>query len=153
MSSLNLAQELIAAGIPVVVCPPNLDWKPGDKGLDVMTPAGWSVITAAECDVSGFRPGIDAWAAVGGQGGDFVDCDTKAAGSLDNLPPFRRFGRTGTPSGGTHDLVRSTGFGKISPLSTSAGHVGDYIGGTPQGGGRLLAFLPRAPIRDAFFVV
>jgi hypothetical protein len=143
-SGIDLARELIAAGIPVVVCTPRPGWKPGDARLDIVTPTGWSVITAAECDVSGFRPGVDTLAMVGGYGVDVVDCDTKAPGfgSLDNMPPFRRFGRTGTPSGGTHDYVRSTGIAKISPLTTSAGHVGDYVGGTPEGGGRLLAFLP-----------
>jgi AAA domain len=142
--SLDLAHELIDAGIPVVVCTPRLDWKPGDKNLDLVPPGGWSVVTAAECDLSGFRPGVDTLAMVGGHGVDVVDCDTKAPGygSLDNMPPYRRFGRTGTPSGGTHDYVRSTGIGKISPFGTSAGHVGDYVGGTPQGGSRLLAFLP-----------
>ena len=144
MTGVSLALELIAAGVPVVVCTPRPGWKPGDARLDIVTPTGWSVITAAECDVSGFRPGVDTLAMVGGHGVDVVDCDTKAPGfgTLDNMPPFRRFGRTGTPSGGTHDYVRSTGIAKITPLTTSAGHVGDYVGGTPEGGGRLLAFLP-----------
>jgi hypothetical protein len=141
-TGLDLALELIAAGVPVVVCPPRPGWNPGDKQLDVMPPGGWSVIEAADCDVSSFRGGVDTLAMVGGHGVDVVDCDPKNGGSLTNLPPFRRFGRTGTPSGGAHDYVRSTGVGKISPFETSAGHVGDYVGGTLQGGGRLLAFLP-----------
>ncbi|WP_324276824.1 hypothetical protein [Blastococcus brunescens] len=79
---------------------------------------------------------------VGGHGVDVVDVDTKDDGSVGHLPPFRSFGIHTTPSGGRHYLVRSTGIGKISPLATSAGHVGDYVGGTPNGGSRLLAFLP-----------
>ena len=79
---------------------------------------------------------------VGGHGVDVVDADTKADGSVENLPPFRSFGQIRTPSGGAHYYVRSTGLAKISPLTTSAGHVGDYVGGTPDGGGRLLAYLP-----------
>ena len=138
---LIFAQRLIDAGIPVVICRPNLKWKIGDKRLDVMPPKGWSIITAAECDLSGFRPGVDTLAMVSGWGVDVVDCDPKNGGSLANMPPFKRFGRTGTPSGGTHDYVRSTGIGKMA-LTTIIGHVGDYLGGTAQGGGRALAFLP-----------
>lgn len=141
-AGLGLARELLAAGIPIVICRPRLGWKHGDTRLDVLPPAGWSVITAAECDLSRYRAGIDTLAMVGGHGVDVVDSDPKNGGSLDNMPPFRRFGRNRTPSGGTHDFVRSTGIGKISPLTTNAGHVGDYVGGTAQGGGRALAFLP-----------
>jgi hypothetical protein len=141
-AGVGLARELLAAGIPIVICRPRPGWKHGDTKLDVLPPAGWSVITAAECDLSRYRAGIDTLAMVGGHGIDVVDSDPKNGGSLDNMPPFRRFGRNRTPSGGTHDFVRSTGIGKISPLTTSAGHVGDYVGGTAQGGGRLLAFLP-----------
>jgi P4 family phage/plasmid primase-like protien len=153
---LELARDLLAAGIPVVICPPRPDWKHGDTNLDVLPPAGWSVITAAECDLSPYRAGIDTLALVGGHGVDVVDSDPKNGGSLNNMPPFRRFGRNRTPSGGTHDLVRSTGICKISPLTTSAGHVGDYVGGTAQGGGRALAFLPgssRPKYPDAVYEV
>ncbi len=134
---LAYAQEFIDHGIPVVVCSP----ADGDK-RELRHPSGWSQIQAAECDLSGFRPGIDTLAMVGGHGLDVVDVDTKDGGSIDNLPPFRHFGEHRTPSGGGHYFVRSTGFGKVSPFKTSAGHVGDYVGGTRAGGSRLLAFLP-----------
>jgi hypothetical protein len=49
---------------------------------------------------------------------------------------------TRTPSGGAHYVVLSSGLGKISPLTADLGHVGDYIGGRPDGTGRLLGFLP-----------
>lgn len=139
---IELANRLIAAGVPVVVCRPVPNWEPGSRGADVMPPKGWAIITADDCDISGFRPGVDAIAMVGGHGIDVVDVDTKDGGSLENLPPFQSFGETSTPSGGVHRYVRSTGIAKISPLRTSAGHVGDYVGGTTEGGGRLLAFLP-----------
>ena len=144
-----LANKLIAAGIPVVLCRPNPNRgkpMPTDPARvdqrELLVPPGWSTITAADCDVSGFRVGVDTLAMVGGHGVDAVDVDVKDGGTVDNMPPFRSFGLTRTPSDGWHHYVRSTGIGKISPLATSAGHVGDYIGGTPQGGGRLLAFLP-----------
>lgn len=138
----ELATELLAAGVPVVVCTPDSRWSPGSARSDVLPPADWSVTTAAECDLSRYRPGVDTLAMVGGHGVDVVDVDSKVAGTVDNLPPFRSFGQVRTPSGGAHYYVRSTGIGKLSPLTTSAGHVGDYVGGTPQSGGRLLAYLP-----------
>ena len=144
-----LANRLIDAGVPVVVCRPNPNRgrpTPTDPTRtdqrELLVPSGWSTITAADCDVSSFRAGVDVLAMVGGHGVDVVDVDVKDGGTVENLPPFRSFGLTRTPSVGTHHYVRSTGIGKISPLRTSVGFVGDYIGGTPQGGGRLLAYLP-----------
>lgn len=144
LAAVTLAFDLIAHGVPVVVCQPRQGWQPGDKRSDVIPPAGWATITAAESlpPLDAFRPGVDALAMVGGHGIDVVDVDTKDDGSVGNLPAFRSFGIHTTPSSGRHYLVRSTGIGKISPLTTSAGHVGDYVGGTPDGGSRMLAFLP-----------
>jgi hypothetical protein len=140
--ALELAYDLIDHGVPVVVCKPNPEWTGGPD--DVLPPKGWAVTTAEMTRplLASFRPGVDTLAMVGGHGVDDVDADTKANGSVDNLPPFRYFGVHTTPSGGRHYLVRSTGIGKISPLNTSAGHVGDYVGGTTDGGSRMLAFLP-----------
>lgn len=148
---LALAERLLAAGIPVVVCHPCPGYgKPGkcsrrgheDGKTDVHIPTGWNTVTAAECDLSGFRPGKDALALVGGHGIDLVDVDTKVGGSVEHLPPFKSYGETGTPSGGGHYVVPSSGFGKIGDWKTEAGFVGDYVGGTPEGKGRLLGFLP-----------
>lgn len=141
-ATFAFACALLAHGVPVVVCTPNPRWAPGAKIADLEHPAGWSTITAEECDISAYRPGVDALAMVSGHGVDAVDVDTKAGGSTKNLPPFRYFGITVTPSGGAHFYVRSTGIGKLSPLTTSSGHVGDYAGGTPGGGGRMLVYLP-----------
>src|SRR4051794_29036850 len=129
------AQQFKDAGVPVIICRPNPAWTP-DSGPDVpelFLPKGWNTITAAECDLSTFRPGVDVLAMVGGWGVDVVDVDTKAGGSVDNLPPFKSYGVHGTPSNGTHHFVPSAGIRKISPLTTSAGHVGDYVGGTAAG--------------------
>ena len=71
-----------------------------------------------------------------------MDVDSKVGGSVENMPPFRRFGRHRTPSGGHHDLVRSTGLGQLSPLDVAGRHVGDYCGGTTDGGSRRLVYLP-----------
>jgi len=138
MSALDLAERLIAAGIPVVVVKPT---RIKGKVRDI-PPPGWNKITAEECDLSGFRPGKDALAIVGGHGLDAVDVDTKANGSVDHLPPFKHYGVTRTPSGGEHYIVPSSGLGKITPLETPLGFVGDYVGGRPDGTGRLLLYLP-----------
>lgn len=123
---LDLANRLLAAGLPVVVCGPN-------------PPAGWQRLTADQCDLSSFRPGVDALALVTGHGLDVVDFDSKVPeNSLDNLPPFEHFGVTTTPSGGKHFLVASSLEAGSSPLPG----VGDYRGGLADGGSRGLAYLP-----------
>ena len=145
LGPLAQAQVLINTGIPVVICRPNPRWRPDGatpNEPELHHPPGWQTITADACDLSQFRPGIDALALVAGHGIDVVDVDSKAGGSVENLPPFRRFGRNRTPSGGHHDLVVSTGIGQLSPLDVHGRHVGDYCGGTADGGGRRLAYLP-----------
>lgn len=145
----SLAERLIAAGIPVVVCRPCPGYgKPGrckwhdDGNRDLHVPKGWNTVVAADCDLSGFRPGVDALALVGGHGIDLVDVDTKADGSVTHLPPFVSYGMTRTPSGGEHYVVPSSGFGKVGNWGTELGFVGDYVGGKPDGSSRLLGYLP-----------
>lgn len=127
----DLAERLLAVGIPVVVI---------RRGAP--HPTGWQNITAEQCDLSRFRPGKDVLAMVCGHGIDVVDEDSKNGGSVENLPPFKHYGVTRTPSGGRHFIVPTAGLGKISPLTTVTGHVGDYGGGREDGSGRMLAFLP-----------
>jgi hypothetical protein len=139
VSGLELARELVAAGVPVVVCTPSA--KP-DKEFDY--PPSWQTITAAESArmLNRYRPGVDALLMIGGNGVDVVDVDTKDGAKLTDLPPFRRYGMHRTPTGGYHLLVPSTGIAKISPFAAHGKHIGDYCGGTRDGGGRLGAFLP-----------
>lgn len=127
---LDLANRLLAAGVPVVVVP----W-------GGTPPSDWQHLTADRCDLSSYRPGCDALALVGGHGVDLVDEDTKDGGSVDNLPPFKNYGVTRTPTGGRHFVVPSNGVGKMQ-LTTEDGHVGDYVGGRADGTGRLLGYLP-----------
>lgn len=131
--STTLAERLIAAGIPVVVV------KAGDK-----PPLNWESAVADYKALRSYVPGRDALAMVGGHGIDGVDVDMKEGkhGSLSALPPFKWYGVTRTPSGGRHYIVPSCGVGKISPLQTDQGFVGDYCGGRPDGSGRMLVFLP-----------
>jgi putative DNA primase/helicase len=143
-AGLALAYRLVDAGVPVLVCRPRPGAGPGD-GRDVVPIRAWSDITDAEqtrADLKKFRPGVDALALIGGHGVDLVDVDTKAGGSVDPLGPFQSFGITDTPSGGWHNVVRSTGVGKISPLTVDGQLVGDYVGGTAEFESRLLGYLP-----------
>lgn len=149
VNAVIYAQGFIDRGVPVVVCQPCPGFgSPGtcdrhaDGSEELHRPSGWNTITADLCDLGAYLPGESVLALVGGHGVDVVDVDTKVNGSVDNLPPFKFFGEHRTPSGGGHYLVRTSGIAKISPLDTSAGHVGDYVGGTATGGGRLLAYMP-----------
>jgi hypothetical protein len=159
LDPIAAAQALIDHGFPVVVCRPNPRWCPdGDAPgePELFHPAGWQTITADACDLSGFRPGIDTLALVAGHGLDAVDVDSKAGGSVERLPPFRRFGRNRSPSGRHHDFVRSTGIGQLSPLNVHGHHVGDFCGGTRGGYGRRLIYLPgstRPKYPDAHYEV
>ena len=62
---LALAQALIDAGVPVVICRPNPRWRPADVVFaangktepEMFWPMHWNTIAAAECDLSAFRPG------------------------------------------------------------------------------------------------
>lgn len=139
MSALALAHSLIDCGVPVVVCKP----RPGAD--DVVPVVAWREITDAEqCRgmLERFEPGRDALALIGGRGVDLVDVDSKAGGSVDALPRFRHFGVTRTPSGGAHYVVPSAGIGRIQGLEVGGRHVGDYIGGLPDGRSRMLGYLP-----------
>ena len=140
-----LASRLLDAGIPVIVCKPNPNWQPGTQLPDVLPAKGWATITADEARerIKDYRPGIDTLAMVGGHGIDILDVDTKNPGvSFNDLPvEARDYGITLSPSGGAHFPVPSTGYGK-GALNVAGKHIGDYIGGTSSGGGRMLAFLP-----------
>lgn len=39
----EMAQELIDAGVPVVVCRPNRSWRPGESH-ELWMPSGWHVL-------------------------------------------------------------------------------------------------------------
>lgn len=139
-----LAERLLDAGIPVVVCTPNPKYgEPGQPEL--FPPSGWNTITVeqARLDYQAFRPGIDTLAMVAGHGIDVLDIDTKVAGvKLEDVPDGidKSNGITVTPSQGFHFPVRSTGYSSGS-LYFNSKYVGDYCGGTVGGGGRKLVYI------------
>ena len=144
MKPLHL--RLIAAGIPVVVCTPHrhyADCSP-DCEDEITPPKAWQRMTAdvSKVAILKYRPGVDTLGMVGGHGIDVLDIDTKAGGCPDSVPAnLQMFGRTRTPSGGVHYPVPSTGYGK-GDLFIGGVYQGDYVGGTKDGGSRLMAFLP-----------
>ncbi len=138
--------RLLEAGIPVVVCRPHVHYHDcrDDCDLELAPPRGWQKIDAdqARRRISAFRPGIDTLAMVGGHGIDVLDIDRKVGASVGMVPAeLTVWGLSITPSGGWHFPVPSTGYGK-GDLIIAGRHVGDYVGGTLAGGGRLLCFLP-----------
>ena len=138
--------RLLDAGIPVIVCRPNPAWKPGSKVADVIpASSGWAGVTVEQArkDIAKYRPGVDTLAMVGGHGIDVLDLDTKFDGVTESDLPdeLKTYGRTMTPSGGFHFPVPSTGHAKGS-LKVAGKTIGDYVGGTVDGGSRLLAYLP-----------
>lgn len=139
--------RLLAAGVPVIVCKPHAHRAGCADGCDreLDPPTGWATITAdqARQRIGDYRPGIDTLAMVGGHGIDVLDVDAKAGASAEWVPDeLRQWGCTITPSGGWHFPVPSTGYGKGDLHLGAHGYAGDYVGGTPAGGSRLLAFLP-----------
>lgn len=117
---LDFAHSLIDHGIPVVVIRDGVKF-----------PKDWIHAKADRALVAKFRPGVDALLMVCGHGIDAIDVDPKNGGSLGNMPVFKPYGMTNTPSGGAHYYVPSSGIG-----SPTIPGVGEYRG---KGGG---VFLP-----------
>jgi hypothetical protein len=137
--TLEFAHELIAWGVPVVLC------KPRGDGDEVVPVVSWKNITnAAQCKpmLDDYEHGTDALALIGGYGIDIIDVDSKAGGTIEPFGDLKHFGVTRTPSGGTHYVVSSTGLKRKQDLSIDGVFVGDYIGGTAGHESRMLAFLP-----------
>jgi hypothetical protein len=137
--TLAFARELIAWGVPVILCKPRAD---GDEVVPVVS---WRNITnAAQCSpmLDDYEHGTDALALIGGYGIDVIDVDTKAGGSIEPFGDLRHYGVTRTPSGGAHYVITSTGLRRKQGLEIGGQVVGDYIGGTAGHESRMLAFLP-----------
>ncbi len=138
--------RLLDAGIPVIVCRPHTHHAkcPTECEQELDPPRGWATITVgqARLRITAYRPGVDTLAMIGGHGIDVLDIDKKAGATAMMVPAeLTRWGCTVTPSGGWHFPVPSTGYGK-GDLIIGGRYVGDYVGGTLAGGGRLLCFLP-----------
>ena len=111
---LDVAQELIAYGVPVFVAKRNPKYDTG-KGLpEFHLPQKWQDTKPTAGAVAAWRPG-DALCLVAGHGLDVVDVDTKNGAKVDEQR--RRLEGCGvtvlatveTPSGGAHFYVHSVG--------------------------------------------
>lgn len=137
---LARARALVDAGVPVVLCAPNLGYRSNGRG-DVVPPTGWQLAEPDHKLLDTYRPGHHTLAMVTGQGVDVVDLDYKTGVSLTDLPLGHELGMDTTPGGGWHLPVPSTGYGRAA-LRLGGKVVGDYLGGVVGGAARGLCYLP-----------
>jgi hypothetical protein len=148
-AALDIARGFIKAGVPVFLAPPCPDTcrRPGHdngagtggSGFDL--PSGWENAAPMIDVVDRWRPGW-AMAAVCGHGVDILDVDPRnggdiAAGELRSGGVWpRTYGMAHTPSGGTHELIRSLGVRKGTPYPGV-----DLQAGAVTGEGRGFVFI------------
>ena len=113
-SVLDVAQELIAYGVPVFVAKRNPKYDTGKNLPEFHLPQKWQDTKPTAGAVAAWRPG-DALCLVAGHGLDVVDVDTKNGAKVDEqLERLKGCGVTvlatvETPSGGAHFYVHSVG--------------------------------------------
>jgi hypothetical protein len=138
--ALATAQDMAAAGVPIVLVRPD-----GDGGY--IRPRDWPSAPADPAVVRRWRPGWQL-AAVTGVAFDVLDIDPRHGGdgSLSALvaalgAPIPAFGEVATPSGGWHLYVPTLGLGSPAPIGPQLPGL-DLKGGRRDGSGRGLATLP-----------
>jgi P4 family phage/plasmid primase-like protien len=132
-AALDVARQLIGAGIPVFLAHPDPSAKTG-----YLPPRGWERTEPDPSIVDQWRPGL-ALCAVMGHGLDLVDIDPRNGGdahALDGAMP-RVWGLAATPSGGNHLFIRALGVGSRDNVYPGI----DVKGGLPNGSGRGFAFI------------
>lgn len=148
--ALDVARDLVRAGVPVFVaapCRPDCDskkHKPGEgtgrSGFHL--PLRWETTTTAGNQVDRWRPG---WAlcAVMGHVVDLADVDPRSGGDatkagLQRAGAWpRSYGQAATPSGGTHDFIAPL---RVHSLDGVAAGL-DVKSGAPDGEGRGFAYI------------
>lgn len=163
VEALQIARVLIKLGMPVFAAAPSLVdgvWDPSGgtganrgRGLGYWLPRGWQMTTpdlgwldpsAPGFEQRAWRPG---WALcmVTGVGLDVLDVDPRHGGDDSRTelieqglwPTSEVLGIATTPSGGTHEFIRSLSL----PSKTGFRPGLDFKGGTDQGRGRGFAFV------------
>lgn len=151
LEALEVARDLIRAGVPVFAAAPDLDeagnWRAtgGHQGSGYWLPRGWQRTVPTDLvldgapfppwDVAAWRPGY-ALAAVMGHVLDVVDVDPRNGGEAslaelaEQLPTI--LGWQSTPSGGWHGFVTPLGVGSRDAVLPGV----DVKGGRPDGTGR-----------------
>ena len=151
--ALEIARDLVRAGVPVFTAPPC----PGDtctrtghpnpkQPFDL--PGGWQKTLPDASRVDEWRPG-EALCALGGHTLDVLDTDPRnfydkqghflgdGAADLRDAGEWPvSYGQASTPSGGTHDLIAPLGVGKGVPAQGI-----DLQGGKPDGTGIGFVFI------------
>lgn len=139
--ALDVARDLIKSGVPIFLAPPCPDTcrRPGHEGragtggsgFDL--PAGWENAVPMPEVVDNWRAGW-AMAAVCGHGIDVLDVDPRNGGDVaaeelraGGVWP-RTYGVAETPSGGTHELIRTLGVRKGTPYPGIDLQAGDAVG-------------------------
>lgn len=132
-SALDVARQLVAAGIPVFIAQSDATAKTGYR-----PPPRWERTVPDPDVVDRWQPGL-ALCAVMGCGLDLIDFDPRNGGdpaALDGMLP-RVYGVAATPSGGAHAFIASLGVGSRDNVLPGV----DVKGGTPEGLSRGFAFI------------
>lgn len=138
-TALAAARKLAEHGVPLFLARPDHTRHTGHHNTGYWLPTRWQQTVADPAVVDRWRPGL-ALCAVTGHTVDLLDIDTHKGGgvaALNGTMP-RSYGRTATPSGGTHDFI--AGLGQRSKDGVLPGV--DVKSGEPGGAGRGFAFLP-----------
>lgn len=108
-NDLQIAREMVAAGIPVFIAAPRRE-----RAGTYRYPDEWQNTVADSAVIDQWQPGWGL-AAVGGHAADFLDMDPRSGGiesqiELKNAGQWPlSYGQQSTPSGGTHDILSRTG--------------------------------------------
>ncbi len=146
--ALDIARDLIAAGVPLFVAPPHVEngecvpWCKGTSVSGFHLPKKWETSTPTPDVVNRWRPG---WAlcAVMGHRIDLLDVDPRNGGdtSVNGIKQAgawpTSYGQAATPSGGTHDFIAALGVGSRDNIAPGL----DVKSGRPDGEGRGFAFI------------
>ena len=136
-ADLDIARQLVAAGIPVFICRPDPAGK-GHSNSGYWFPKAWEQTRPDPAIIDSWRPGM-ALGAVMGCGLDLLDLDPRNGadlGALNGALP-KSYGAASTPSAGVHSFIASVGEHSRDKLADGI----DYKGGAPDGEGRGFAFI------------
>lgn len=153
-AALAAARHLAENGVPIFLAKParteSGDWDPhgGKSRTGYHLPPGWESVEADPAIIDDWD--LDyALCAVSGHGIDVIDVDPRNGGKegfnelvIAGLLP-NTYGRSRTPSGGTHNFIASLDVRKRTNFLPGV----DVLAGTSDGGGRGFVFLP--PTRRA----
>lgn len=124
---LDIARELIEAGVPIFLARPDMqdgDWDPtgGHGRTGYWLPKGWETTKPDSRVLEHYRDGMALCAVMVGPV-NVLDVDPRNGGDASRAALEQAglwptsYGTIATPSGGTHDYVRALGCGKGTPVA------------------------------------